>query len=1162
MYSHTRSPKLVSLGRAMRQIVTLFAMFAGSFTAFAQTSATVTGRITDQNGSAVVKAAAELTNIKTNTTVKVSTNGDGYFQFPPEEPGPYIMHVHSDTFADYTVTNVVLEVGGTRSIDVVLRPAEATQAVTVQASAPELVVDQADRGNVVESEFVQNLPLNLRNPFQLVNITQGVTPYSIGSGTDETSAVLVSSYRINGGKLFTNENLLDGAINAINALNAVTVTPTVDAVQEFKVLTTAYQPEYGHTSGAVISFATKSGGNAYHGSVWEYLRNSVLDANGFNANAARQAKPHFERNQFGYALGGPVVIPRLYDGHNKTFFYSTYEGLRQSQAGSFTGTVPTSLERVGDFSQTRDTNGNLIVIYDPRTTRLDPTAPPGSIQYIRDPFPGNKILQNLDTTGMNILKAYPLPNQAGQGASSVNNFFSNSPSSTSLNNVHLRIDHKLTERDNIFGRFEWVRRIITNPDPYGNQLSPENGNEQLPGYAAMVQHSHVFGGSTVFVHHLSYFHSQTTRVPASDGFNPSNLGFNSNVLPAGNHLSFPNVTATRLSQIGPSGAYEFIPGTTIEYAASISHLAGKHSFKAGFDYRHYYLSIELPSLLTVTAASNFTGGPNPQAPIGTTGSGAADLLLGTGTVSSGYSPTTDYTHPYYAAYVGDTYRITPKLTVNYGLRYSIEPAEIEKNNMFIYLDLTTRNPVSDQVSSLGTLTGGPGFVGTNGIGRRVQIANKTNLDPRFGLTYQFDDKTVVRAGFGIFHAPTAPNLNASAGFAQATISNPAQPDGFTPQFNLSNPFPQGLIQPSGNSLGLRTSLGQSFSGPTRQQQTSYSEQWSLDVQRQLPGSFVLTVGYVGNNGLKLYVPTNFNQLPDGALSQGTQLLSLVANPFFGVITDPTSTLSKSTVQYGQLLRPHPQFLNINGTQIGVGQSSYHALQVSLEHRFADGLSLLTAYTHSKMMDNVGDALSGTSFQDNNCPSCDRSISPQDITDVLRVSGEYELPFGPGKPYLKSGPLSRIIGGWALGTLFSYDNGTPIAVTSPNLSNSFGGGTTMRPNATGVSTAVSGGRQIRNSGLYFNPAAFTQTPSFQFGNAPRFLADVRNPGGLNFDMLAQKSILLREPFSLNFKAEMFNAFNRVQFAGPNASIASSSFGQIFLNQANVPRDIQFSLRLNF
>jgi hypothetical protein len=1152
-----------SSGACMRRIMCLFALFTVSLTAFAQTNATVSGRVTDQNNSAVVKATVELTNTKTNITVIANTNGDGYFQFPPKEPGSYIMRVHSDTFADYTVTNLVLEVGSNRSVDAVLRPAQATQAVTVEASEPELVVDQADRGNVVESKFVQNLPLNIRNPFQLVNITQGVTPFSIGSGTDEASAVLVSSYRINGGKLFTNENLLDGAVNAINADNAVTVSPTVDAVQEFKVLTTAYQPEYGHTSGAVISFATKSGGNAYHGSVWEYLRNSVLDANGFNANAAGQAKPHFERNQFGYALGGPVVFPRLYDGRNKTFFYSTYEGLRQSQAGSFTGTVPTALERTGDFSQTRDTNGNLIVIYDPRTTRLDPTAPAGTIRYIRDPFQGNKVPQNfIDTTGMNILKAYPLPNQAGQGASSVNNYFSNSPSSTSLNNVHLRIDHKLTQRDNIFGRFEWVRRIISNPDPYKNGLSPENGNEQLPGYAIMAQHSHVFGGTTVFTHHFSYFHSQTTRVPASDGFNPTSLGFNSNVLPTGNHLSFPNVTATRLAQIGPLGAYEFIPGTTIEYAASISHLVGKHSLKAGFDYRHYYLSVQLPSLLTVTANSNFTGGPNPQAPIGTTGSGAADLLLGAGTVSSGYSPTTDYAHPYYAAYARDTYRITQKLTLNYGLRYSIEPSEIEKNNIFVYLDLTSRNPISDQVSSLGTLTGGPGFVGVNGIGRRVQIANKANFDPRFGLTYQFDDRTVVLAGFGIFHAPTAPSLNASAGFAQATTSNPAQPNGFTPQFNLSNPFPQGLIQPSGNSLGLRTSLGQSFSGPTRQQQTSYSEQWSLDVQRQLPGSFVLTVGYVGNNGLKLYVPTNFNQLPDSALSQGTQLLSLVSNPFFGAITDPTSPLSKSTIQYGQLLRPHPQFQNISGTQIGLGQSTYHALQVSLEHRFSDGFSLLTAYTHSKMMDNVGDALSGASFQDNNCHSCDRSISGQDITDVLRVSGEYELPFGHGKPYLKSGPLSRIIGGWAVGTLFSYDNGTPIAVTSPNNSNSFGGGTTMHPNVTGISTAVPGGRQIRNGGLYFNPAAFTPTPPFQFGNAPRFLADVRSPGGLNFDMLAQKSILIREPFSLNFKAEMFNAFNRVQFAGPNASIASTSFGQIFLNQANLPREIQFSLRLNF
>ena len=381
---------------------------------------------------------------------------------------------------------------------------------------------------------------------------------------------------------------------------------------------------------------------------------------------------------------------------------------------------------------------------------------------------------------------------------------------------------------------------------------------------------------------------------------------------------------------------------------------------------------------------------------------------------------------------------------------------------------------------------------------------------------------------------------------------------------MSSPFPQGLTQPTGNTLGLSTYVGQNLSGLPRQQQISYSEQWSLDVQRQLPRNFVVTLGYVGNNGLHLYVPFNYNQLPDADLALGSQLLAQVPNPFYGVITDKTSILSAPTVQYGQLLRPHPQFQNLTGTQTGVGRSTYHALQLAVEHRYSSGLALLFAYTHSKVIDNVGDYFNSNQFQDNNCPSCDRSISGQDLADVIRLSGQYELPFGIGKPFVNQGWLAPVLGGFTVGSFFTYDDGLPVALTSPNFSNSFGGGngTSMRPDVTGAPIAPPGGRQIKNGGLYFNPAAFKPTPSFQFGNAARYISDIRAPGTLNWDMLAAKRISLGEPFSLDFRVEFFNAFNRVQFAGPNASISSTSFGEIFLSQANNPRAIQAGLRLSF
>ena len=359
-------------------------------------------------------------------------------------------------------------------------------------------------------------------------------------------------------------------------------------------------------------------------------------------------------------------------------------------------------------------------------------------------------------------------------------------------------------------------------------------------------------------------------------------------------LSFPQVTATRISGLGPTGGLEVDYGSVWQYAADLTKLYGRHSLKFGFDFRYLPEGTNIAQEVTVGANSNFTGGPDPlAAAAGSAGSGIADLLLGAATVSSGYAPGFKVTHPYYAIYAQDEFHMTPKLTLTYGLRYSLELPDQESKNQYIFLDLDSTSPLNSQVPSLGALTSGTGFVGTNGVGRRIQETQTKNLDPRFGFAYKFDDRTVVRGGFGTFHAPSAGLSNASVGFAAVTTSNPAQADGVTPQFNLASPFPQGLTQPTGSSLGLLTQVGQNISGMVRQQHISYSEQWSLDVQRQLPWSIVATLGYVGNNGLHLYAPVNYNQLPDTDLKLGSQLTTTVTNPFYGVIKDSDFTAQQT-----------------------------------------------------------------------------------------------------------------------------------------------------------------------------------------------------------------------------------------------------------------------------
>ncbi len=1179
--------RLRSLRLRLRGWLFLLILLAAP-SAFAQSSS-LSGHIVDSSGAPIQGAKVVITSSATKESSTVQTNASGYYLLPPLNPGAYTMDASAPTFATLSVKDITLEVGSERSINLTLKPMAQSQNLTVTATQPELQTTTADRGNVIESQFVENTPLNIRNPLQLVNFAQGVTAYSSDSGNNDTSEALTNTFRINGARLATTESLLDGGANTtMYDYNAIAAVPQVDSIQEFKVLTTAYDPEWGRTSGGIVTFATKSGTDHLHGSVYEYIRNSYTDANSFTADETKTAKPHFGRNQFGFALGGPVLFTphALHDNHN-TFFYVTYEGLRQSQANTFLYTVPTALERTGDFSQTFDTNGNQIVIYDPSTTTLQPvgstacTSTPvaaGQTVYCRSPFAGNKI-KNLDAAGKNLLNSYPLPNRPGVGDSSVDNFFSASPSGSTQNTVNFRLDHRFTDRQSVFAHFDWFQRHNTYGDPYGNKLSPTTNPQRLPGENIMLSHTWALPPNFVFQHSFVYAHQESNRSPTTLGFSPTTLGFNANITQGLASTTFPDLSsASRLSAIGPASGLETDAGTTFQYAASLVYLKGKHNFKFGVDYRYLTLKYDVNELVSLTANSNFTGGPDVDT-LSTepdSGDGIADLLLGTGTVTSGYLPSYHLTHPYYAFYAQDEYHVTPKLTLNYGLRYNIEYPDKEDHNEYQYLNLTSASPLNAEVTSLGPLTGGPGFVGTGGVGPRVQITQFLNFDPRVGVEYHADSKTVVRTGFGIFHAPVWVNLAnpASQGYSAITTSNPAQANGVTPLFNMDNPFPNGLTQVSGNSLGLDTNAGLAIGGYARQQHVSYSNQWSLDVQRELPYNFVVTLGYVGNDGVHLYVPVNYNQLPDSDLAQGSALTATVPNPFHGVITNATSPLAGATVRAFQLELPHPQFQTMTAYGTGEGHSNYNALQLSIERRFSQGLALLFDYTHSKLMDNVGDYLSPGGFQDNYCPSCDRSISAQDLTDVIRLSVQYELPFGTGKPLANHGALAEVAGGWRLGSFYTYDSGAPVQVTSPanstNSTNVFGGGSTIRPDVTGVSTAVPGGRHItigKGAGVvseYFNPAAFSATPAFTFGDARRYQETIRLPGTLNFDMLVEKRFQLPGHLATTFRFEAFNAFNRVQFTGLNTSYSSTpdTFGYISPTQANSPRSLQASLRISF
>ncbi len=1158
-------------------------IFGLSVSLFAQ-NASVSGSVADTEQAGIKGATVFLTRTSTGVKVQATTNQSGNFIFPPVVPGTYEIKAQAPGFSPTVLKGITLEVGESKLITLSLQVGTVQQSVQVTGTPPELNETTADRGLTIEPAFVTSIPLNIRNPLQLINFAAGVTKGDDGlSGQDATSESRTNTFRINGAKGATTDVSIDGAANTTAYYNQDAGIPGVESVQEFRVYTDAYAPEFGRTSGGMVVYALHTGTSELHGEAFEFYRNEDMDANGFNANHTTPvtSKGHFSRDQYGFTLGGPVILPKIYNGRKKTFFFVSYEGLRDTSAGSFLGTVPTALERAGDFSHTYDAKGNLIVIYNPYSTIVSGGT------YKRTAVPGNNINNipgvTLNTIGQALVNLYPMPNQTGTGGSDLDNYFSNAPNTDDNNSVDVRIDHQFSEHNSIFGHITDFSNHINYSDYFGNGLSPEDANDRIPGKNITVDHTWIIRPNMIFEHHFSWAHSESNR-NESVLKSPASLGFSGSVAPGITAQQTPQLTLSgppavgSYSTLGNYYPFERNYSSVYQYAAAMTWVKGKHMVKYGIDLRAYPTQLWDPEQLSIDSGgsrtgSNFTDGFSSGTTVANdSGDGVADLLLGLGTISSGYEPETQSVHDYAAFFAQDEFRVTPRLQVTFGLRYNYETGDIEKNNLLNYMNLTAVSPLQAQVPSL-TLTGGVGIPGLGGTSRQLQNPRKLNFDPRLGISYKLNDKTVIHAGAGIFHDPAAAwqQYPSAAGAIRTSTSVDAQADGVTPLagYQLASPFPSGLPAPQGNAAGLSIDLGDSLESPLRRQDIAYQENWSFDIQRSLPGDFVVTAAYAGNEGAHLMVNEQLNQLPASDEALGSGLLKLVSNPLYGLI-DPASSINTPTVQQSQLLRPHPQFQNMEGNNIGVGHSSYHAGQLTVEHRIKHGLAETFAYTWSKAIDNVGEmtSVAGTMGAVTNtyCLSCDRSLSDQNEPTVIRWSTRYELPFGAEQPFLNQGFIKHVVGGWAVSGIYQYDAGRPIAVSYSNVSDLDSSSTLSRPNSVaGISDQAPGGPHINLSGtgVYFNKAAFAATPTYSFGTAPRYLPDVNLPAAWDLDSMVEKDTRITERYSVAFRAEAFNTLNNVTFGGPTTSFTSSTFGEeSTLSQQNTPRNVQLSLRLTF
>lgn len=1149
------------LNRIFRSLIFVVLFRAAAFSQGEAVNARLDGTVEDPNGAGVPDAKVTLANPETGFTRGFRTNESGQYTFTVIPPGTYELTVEKTGFNTYRLTKIVLAVGQASTLNPRLELGAVSQTVEVAASAPVLETGNSNIGSEVSSKQAVELPLNIRNVFGLVQLdssvnnsqqNQALNPPGSQGNVDQD----IAFFNFGGGRFGTTAFLLDGHWDGAGDWDGIIFVPGVDELQEFKIQTHTFSPQYGWSMGNVVNAISKSGTRSFHGSVFEFVRNNNFDANNFFNNAEGLARPQFKRNQFGFTAGGPLYLPGIYRQRDKTFIFGAYEGLRQQTPTTLITTVPAALERQGDFSQTFHPNGTLAVIYNPFTTRQI------NGQFVRDPLPGNRIPGDLlDPVAQNLLQFWPQPNRPGDPLTGQNNYVGTAGLPTNSDQYTVRVDHNISDRQRLFGRWSQKRQFkqlagefFGSDNPGGNgTLAPDNRFDGGLGYTIAVNPNLVIDAN------FGFGRWAEGRKPQGVPFNPSTLGLPAALDTFGGPGAFPGINITGVQGLG-SGGLNSTPREARTVSVDVTRIHGSHTFSAGFMGVDFILNTFNTPQAVFNFGPDFTQGPNPTSADPNTGVAFASFLLGTGDNAGSnvsYTAQAAYSKKYIGWYLNDDWKVTRKLTLNLGVRYDFQTAPTDRFDRLSYFTFN-QSPLSSQTGL--NLRGQIRYTG-DGNPRGVYDPEYSNVAPRLGMTWSPTDKLVFRAGFGMFYTPAIEfgdyeglSLN---GFSQTT-PYVGSVDGVTPRNLLSNPFPTGLLLPPGKAAGAITNVGQDVNAVLRGRPTPYIEQWTAGVQYEVLRNTVLQANYVGNHGVKLLFGSyELNQLPPQYLSMGNALLNPVPNPFAGIIT--SGSLSGATIPAGQLLRPFPAYTSVNQVQAPAGFSNYNALTVSANRRFSNGLQFLISFTWSKYLTNTegfegwtnGSAQSVRNWYNT---SLEKSLMIDDIPRSFVASYIYELPVGHGR---KLAPASKVVdavaGGWQISGITSFKDGFPLSITSAtNNTSSFGGN--QRPN-------IAGDPRLDNQSIseWFNVDAFAQPAPFTFGNTPRTAGYIRSHGTFNTDASLQKYWQLgREDTRLQFRAEFFNLFNRVQFYAPNTTFGDPNFGKV--TGALPARSIQLGMKL--
>jgi hypothetical protein len=1082
------------------------------YAAWAQQTSTLVGVIADSTGAVVPDASVSLVNTATDFQRTVVTNAQGQYTAASVPAGSYRIAVEKVGFQKLERENITLPSAATVNVDLTLLVGSNTETVTVNEAASLIQSQSGVVSSLVDSKQMVALPLATRNFTDLVLLTPGAHTGSASNLAEGGSAYSIrggANFSVNGSIAAANSYLIDGIYDRNQWLNTLVLVPVVDSIQEYRVMTSNFNAEYGEAAGAITAVSTKSGSNEFHGSVWEFLRNDLMNANSYFAKQNGVKRAPYRRNTFGATVGGPIV-------RNHTFFFGDYQGIRQSTPQTYTTTIPTLAQR--QMVRTGNFVGLGTQIYNPYlTTTIGSTT-------TRTPFANNQIpTSQIDPASVKLIDLLPAPTN-----SNTTNNYTIAPAQTQdTDQFDVRIDQNLNASDRLFFKYSFdqteqlnpgtIRTVDSGVSTVGPYIGTGGNGTRTPvrTQSGTLGYSHVFTAATLLEAHAAIVRWRAEVTPLGSAYAAATAlgipGINYNALSGG----LPGFTISNFSALGDTSTYpENSYVTSFQYDGDVIHTAGRHTVKVGFLFlRHRFNGF---SAFPVRGTYDFNGQFTRQIGSTSAATALADFALGATDAANRNILTGEFGMRTFqlAPYIQDSWRATDRLTIEYGARFEVSSPPYEVHNHWANLDTST-----------GLLR----VAGLNGNGRRLRNFDLNTFSPRVGLAYGLDaqKKTVLRAGFGISFVDTLAGgaqlyKNLPYYFAQVIATDSSS----APVARLSDGFSTPVAPDPNDTAAIST--GSPTAWDVNLRQTGVF-QYSLGVQREIRPDLIADVSYVGTRSEHLLINSlNLNQSRPGAGAQNLR------RPYYAI---------------------NPNLVNV-AYRTAAGDASYNSLQVHVEKRTTKGLNFGASYTYAKYLSDAGNPNGGGNgdIQDQSCVRCNWGSTPDDFRHTLVFNHVYELPFGKDRRFLSQGPLARIVGPWNLSGVWSLHSGSPYTVFYGSaVSNSAGGGT-QRPNRIGSGKLASG----RTTSRYFDTSAFVAPQLYSFGNSGTGI--LTGPGYFNVDLTLERQFVLTERVRADLRGESFNTFNRANFNNPNATIGTTTAGVISSTQS--PRVLQVALKVTF